>query len=386
MHNASPPPATPADGSPSVACLLTPPGRAALAVVGVCGPRALAAVTACFQPQGTRGLASRSDRSLTFGRWGGPQGEELVVVRRTTAELEVHCHGGVAAAAAILRDLARAGCPQVDIPTWLGHRCCASDASAGDPVAGERQQIAAEAQLALATARGLHAARLLCHQLSGRLADAVEALAAADGHQRHALAEQLLAWQHLGRRLTQPWRVVVAGPPNAGKSSLVNALAGFGRSIVSPTAGTTRDVLETRLVLGGWDLLLIDTAGLRPQASDTVEQAGIARAVEATHDADLVVVVTACDQPDTRSTTSMLSGSGPRLFVSNKSDLLPPGTQPVAPPDPLHTSTLSGQGIETLATQIIHTLIPTLPRPGEALPFTQRQIDLIRKLCHPRAP
>lgn len=385
MPDASQPPATPADGSPSVACLLTPPGRAALAVVGVCGPRALAAVAAYFQPRGSRSLASRGDRSLTFGRWGGPQGEELVVVRRTAAELEVHCHGGVAAAAAILGDLARAGCPQVDATAWLS-RCCASDASATDPVAGERQRIAAEARLALATARGLHAARLLGHQLSGRLADAVEALATAEGHQRQAIAEQLLAWQHLGLRLTQPWRVVVAGPPNAGKSSLVNALAGFGRSIVSPTAGTTRDVLETRLVLGGWDLLLIDTAGLRPEAGDRVEQAGIARAVEATHVADLVVVVTACDLPDTRSTTSMLRGSGPRLFVSNKSDLLPAGTQPAAPPGSLHTSTLTGEGLETLATRIIQTLIPTLPRPGDALPFTQRQVDLIRDLCHPRAP
>ena len=67
----------------------------------------------------------------------------------------------------------------------------------------------------------------------------------------------------VGLRLVKPWRVVVSGPVNAGKSSLVNALAGFSRSIVSAEPGTTRDVLETRIVLDGWEIDLIYTAGLR---------------------------------------------------------------------------------------------------------------------------
>ena len=339
----------------------------------------MSAVAASFQPRGGCPLDARPDRAVVFGRWGGQQGEELIVVRRAADDLEVHCHGGVAAAAAILRDLVHAGCRQLDIAAW------ASDASrngvdaAGDEWTRERRQIAAEAQLALAVARGPHAARLLAHQLSGSLAAAIDTLRAAESRQREAIAERLLSWHGLGLRLTQPWRVVIAGPPNAGKSSLVNALAGFARSIVSPTAGTTRDVLETRLVLGGWDLVLIDTAGLRLQAGDSIEEAGIAKAVAATSQAYLVVVVTASDQPDTTAAGTMLCPHAPRLFVTNKSDLLtiPPAA---ATPPPLHTSALTGAGIEDLAIRIIHTLIPQTPPPGEPIPFTPRQIDLIHQL------
>jgi tRNA modification GTPase len=362
----------------SSACLLTPPGRSALAVVGVRGPQAMSAVSASFQPRGDSPLHARADRAVVFGRWGGPQGEELIVVRRAADNLEVHCHGGIAAAAAILRDLARAGCRQIDISAW------ASDASrngvdaAGDEAERERRLIVAEAQLALAFARGPHAARLLAHQLSGSLAAAIDTLRAAESPQREALAERLLSWRGLGLRLTRPWRVVVAGPPNAGKSSLVNALAGFARSIVSPTAGTTRDVLETRLVLGGWDLVLIDTAGLRLEAGDSIEEAGIAKAVAATSQADLVVVVTASDQPDTTAAGTMLCPHAPRLFVTNKSDLLT--IPPAAAPPSLHTSALTGAGIEDLASRIIHTLIPQTPPPAEPIPFTPRQIDLIHQL------
>ena len=360
------------------ACLLTPPGRSALAVVGVRGPRAASAVAASFQPRGGCPLDARPDRAVVFGRWGGQQGEELVVVRRTADDLEVHCHGGVAAAAAILRDLVHAGCRQINISAWASDASCNGVDAAVDESTRERRQIAAEAQLALAVARGPHAARLLAHQLSGSLAAALDTLRAAEGLQRDVIAERLLSWQGLGLRLTEPWRVVVAGPPNAGKSSLVNALAGFGRSIVSPTAGTTRDVLETRLVLGGWDLVLIDTAGLRREPSDRIEAAGIAKAVEATSQADLVVVITASDQPNTAAASTLLCPHAPRLLVTNKSDLQPHAPAAAAPS--LHTSALTGTGIEDLASRIIHTLIPQTPPPGEAIPFTPRQIDLIQQL------
>jgi tRNA modification GTPase len=67
----------------------------------------------------------------------------------------------------------------------------------------------------------------------------------------------------LGRHLTRPWRVVVAGAPNVGKSSLINALAGFTRTVVTAVPGTTRDVVATAAAIDGWPVELIDTAGLR---------------------------------------------------------------------------------------------------------------------------
>ena len=86
--------------------------------------------------------------------------------------------------------------------------------------------------------------------------------------------ERLRELVPVAEHLDRPWRVVIAGAPNVGKSSLVNALAGFARSLVSPTAGTTRDVVTTRIALDGWPIELCDTAGQR-ESADAVESAGI---------------------------------------------------------------------------------------------------------------
>jgi tRNA modification GTPase len=361
--------------SVTTACLLSPSGRSALAAIGVRGPAAMAAVEAFFVPRGRRSLQQHDQRAVVFGRWGDKSGEELVVVLRDIDDLEVHCHGGAAASAAILNDLASAGCLQVGITAWQTRSDLGGD-DAGP--SAEHLRIAAEAVAALAHSRGPQATRILAHQLSGSLAAAVDQLTASSTARRAQLADQLLAWAPLGLRLTRPWRVVVAGPPNAGKSSLVNALAGFSRSIVSPVPGTTRDLLETRLVLEGWDLVLVDTAGVRRMTDDPVEQAGVARAIHATRDADLVLVVNATDQADSTTVTDLFCPEAPRLAVCSKSDLASPEHPPLA--EAVQTSTQTGEGITELANRIITTLVPQMPAPGEAVPFTARHIELIQRL------
>lgn len=352
------------------ACLLTPPGRSALAVIGVRGAAAEAAIAAHFHPRGNQPIQARPNGSILFGCWGGEGGEELVVVRRAANDLEVHCHGGTAAATAILADLAAGGCPQLSSHSWLEMAV-----PGGGKQRDERTTIEAEARLALSHARGPRAVQILTHQLAGSLYAACEELESAKGPLCQDLADRMLAWKSLGLRLTQPWRVVVSGPPNAGKSSLVNALAGFSRSLVSPHAGTTRDVLETRLVLEGWDVLLTDTAGLRENASDVVEQAGVARAIAAANTADLVIAVTACDIPPGMPAAHAHPSGSPRLEVLTKCDLLSDDHE--RDPRVHRTSTHTGEGIEALASLIIRQLIPHVPAPGEAVPFTLRQVAAI---------
>ena len=92
---------------------------------------------------------------------------------------------------------------------------------------------------------------------------------------RESIARHLA--DHRGERLRDGFRIVIAGPPNAGKSSLLNALAKRDAAIVSEEAGTTRDVIEVHLDLGGWPVVLADTAGLRP-TNDAIEQEGVRRA------------------------------------------------------------------------------------------------------------
>ncbi len=362
-----------------VVCVLTPPGRSALAVMGVFGPAAVDVVASFFRPSGPRSLIVRIDGSVAFGRWSQGRGEELVIVRRSETDLEIHCHGGTAAVSAILRDLTDAGCRQLPPEQWL-RASVAPDGS----FRSEQSIIAAEARLALTAARGPRAVEILSHQLAGSLARTWDALAAADAPELQARIGRLLSWDWLGLRLTRPWRVVVSGPPNVGKSSLVNALAGFSRSLVSPVAGTTRDLLETRLVLGGWDVVLVDTAGLRSDAGDAVERAGISRAIDAAREADLIVAVTAAEDSGTPADHRFYDHAAPHIAVVSKADLLPTGHRIAGSPAGIPVSSVTGQGIQELAETIIRAVVPRVPSPGEAVPFTLRQIQHLQDLRYSR--
>ena len=169
------------------------------------------------------------------------------------------------------------------------------------------------------------------------------------------------------------------GRPNAGKSSLVNALAGFARSLVSSEPGTTRDLLETRIVLDGWEIDLVDTAGLRDDPASLTEQAGIDRAREAARSADLVLDVRdAADFSGDDRSSEKPEEAFPSLEILAKVDLVPLGGRPSA--DAIRTSAVSGEGIDTLAAAIIRRLVPREPGPFDAVPFTPRQVAEIQSL------
>lgn len=347
--------------------LLTPPGRGALAIVGVAGAGALEVVATLFHPRGGMPLADRPDDAIAFGRWADSErGEELVVVRRTPESLEVHCHGGIAASAAVIKSLEAAGAVRQLWPEWLA--------------AGGASEIEIEAREALALVSGPKAARILARQLAGELGREIDRIRGLRAAGRQAEAEaaiaRLVRASRVGLRLTRPWRVVLAGPVNAGKSSLVNALAGHARSIVSAEPGTTRDLLETRIVLDGWEVDLIDTAGLREanlaDASPT-EQAGIERAVAATAEADLVL----------RLSRVGFSLPHPReINVLSQCDLLLPDAPP--PPSIIRTSAVTGEGIAELAAAIVRWLVPEEHEEPDllsgAVPFTVGQALACRHL------
>jgi tRNA modification GTPase len=105
-----------------------------------------------------------------------------------------------------------------------------------------------------------------------------------------ARVERLSALAEVGSHLTHPWRIVLAGRPNVGKSSLINALVGFERALVHATPGTTRDLVTAASAIDGWPVELIDTAGLR-STGDALEAAGIRLAEGQMAAADLVVLV-----------------------------------------------------------------------------------------------
>src|SRR5262249_42946953 len=270
------------------------------------------------------------------GRLGEPDGAQDEVVLRASGGatpwiIEVHCHGGREVVRLLLDLFATRGLRVCPWPEYLRH-LGASDLSA-------------EAAAALAAAPTLRTADILLQQADGPLSAALlaacERLERGDTGGARDVVSGLARWAPLGRHLTRPWQVVVAGAPNVGKSSLVNALAGYARSVVSEVPGTTRDVVTTRLAVDGFPVELADTAGLRAGGGG-LEGRGMAVARGRGASADLVLW--------------LLDGSAPPLYpepgladvrlVVNKADL-PPAWE--APPGLPRVSATTGQGVAELA-------------------------------------
>jgi tRNA modification GTPase len=159
--------------------------------------------------------------------------------------------------------------------------------------------------------------------------------------------------------------VAVIGPPNAGKSSLVNALAGRDVAIVSETAGTTRDVIEVRLDLGGYAVILADTAGLRQARSD-VEAEGVRRALARAEAADLVLLLQDGSRHDSTVNLPENKVNEPYLPVWNKADL--PWPQPR---DGLRLSLKSGEGLDAVVAAIAAEACKRLEGTSESPPLTR---------------
>ncbi len=159
---------------------------------------------------------------------------------------------------------------------------------------------------------------------------------------------------HRGERLREGFTVALLGPPNAGKSSLLNALARREAAIVSPIAGTTRDVIEVQLDLGGYPVTLADTAGLRSCAED-IESEGIRRALRKAEQADLkLLILDGVTWPE-RDAATMALQDRDALLIVNKRDLLAALPECRAA-DALFVSATTGEGLRELTDQLIHEI------------------------------
>jgi tRNA modification GTPase len=190
---------------------------------------------------------------------------------------------------------------------------------------------------------------------------------------------QLIDDAERGRKLRDGLHAVIVGPPNAGKSSLLNALAGSDRAIVTDIAGTTRDLLHEVVRIDGVEFTLVDTAGLR-EGGDVIEREGMRRARDELAHADLaIVVLDASDVEAGRNAVTDAIADVPRqLWIHNKSDLLP-ATAPFDTGDHLHVSARTGAGLEAL-----HDRLRVLARgEGEAgegaFTARARHVDALRQ-------
>jgi tRNA modification GTPase len=198
-----------------------------------------------------------------------------------------------------------------------------------------------------------------------------------------ALAQSLaalLAAAERGRRLRDGLHAVIVGPPNAGKSSLLNALAGSERAIVTEIAGTTRDLLQETIRSDGIELTLVDTAGLR-EGGDAIEREGMRRARAELERADLaLVVLDARDpQPGREAVAAAIAQVPHRLWLHNKADLLPAST--AAPGiDELRISARTGAGLEALHARLKSLALGAGADAGEGtFSARARQVEALRR-------
>jgi tRNA modification GTPase len=187
-----------------------------------------------------------------------------------------------------------------------------------------------------------------------------------------ALAREIAAHLddgHRGELLREGFHVVLAGPPNAGKSSLLNALARRDVAIVSEEAGTTRDVIEVRLELDGLPVVVSDTAGLR-EATGKVEREGMRRTVARARDADLVLWLIDVTAPPAEVPAELAAKAGRTLTVANKMDLVPAGVLHPLPAGAIGISVRTGQGMDGL-TRRLAALVAARIGESEAPVLTQ---------------
>jgi tRNA modification GTPase len=367
-------------------------GRAAVAVVRLSGPPGIASVL--------RRLAGTvpaprlaSLRRLRHPETGETLDRALVLwfpaPRSYTGEdcAELHLHGGPAVVAGVAEALVAAGARPAE-PGEFTRRAFVNgklDLTAAEGIADLiAAETAAQRRQALRQAEGGLAAlydgwterltRLLARQeafIEFETEDLPPDLDAAIGRDAAALRTEIEA--HLadggrGERLREGLAVAILGAPNAGKSSLLNALLGRDAAIVSARAGTTRDVVEARLDLGGVPVTLADTAGLREANEDEIEAEGVRRALLRAEAADLRLLVFAADQPPDPETLALLGAPG-TLLVANKVDLATPPPL-IGGAVPIPVSARTGDGLQALRDRLV-SAAADLATPTTAAPLTR---------------
>lgn len=396
-----------------IAAIATAPVPAGVGILRLSGEGAIAAAARVFRPAGRTPFPETPDRKLVYGtmldREGGPVDQGLAFLSHAphsytgeeTAELQ--CHGSPMVLSLVLEALFQAGARQA----------LAGEFTKRAFLNGKLDLIQAEAVIDLIDSETPAAARQAAGQLagtlSGRISGIYDGLVDVLAHFHAVLdypdeeitpfraetidealtkglegTERLLATYDRGRQLTYGVPCAILGRPNVGKSSLLNALLGYDRAIVTRIPGTTRDTIEARASVGGVLLRLIDTAGLR-ETGDEVEKIGVERSRAAVESARLVLLVLDGAEPLTpedRQAMRLAQRAPACICILNKSDLAP-----VLSSDDLRRrfphlceiSAKSGAGLEALGPMVAALFPPEHARESGALLTNARQMETAKR-------
>ncbi len=394
-----------------IAAFATPPGRSAIAVIRLSGPDVFAVTASVVTPFRAEPYRQARLAHACHPETGETLDEILYLTyqepRSYTGEhlVEISTHGGLLAPAGVLSALLVAGARQA-LPGEFTRRALLNgklDLLQAEAVAdlvdatAPAQRRAALEQLdrglseRIASLRGevLDLEALVCYDIDFPEEDSgpVPAERVRDAaHRVEQRVEQLLSTAVEGERLREGAVAVVAGKPNAGKSSLFNALLGRERAIVTEVPGTTRDAIEAPASCDGFPFRLIDTAGLR-ESEDRVERIGIEVSWRYLAAADVVLFCIEAGRPAEHEERAFLEEIGvPVVVVRTKSDLVEGTWTPAA--NELVVSAQTGTGLPAIRKELARVAFTQLAHRGMVEPFVTRErhrVALQRSLDEVRA-
>ncbi len=363
------------------------PAQGSVGIVRLSGDTALAIAQIIFHAPGQQPWESHR---ILYGYVRHPHTHQVVdealllimlAPRSYTREdvVEFHCHGGIIPVQQVLQlcleqgaKLAQPG--EFTLRAFLNGRLDLTQAESIQDLVGAKSPQAAQAALMGLQGKLAHPLRQLREQCLDLLAeieariDFEEDLPPLDERAVKATLthitqelQQILNTADRGELLRQGIKIAIVGRPNVGKSSLLNAWSRSDRAIVTPLPGTTRDVVESQLVVGGIPVQVLDTAGIR-ETSDQVEQIGVERSHQAAQNADLVLLTIDAAQGWTGADQEIYHQiqTRPFLLVINKIDLNPkpviPQTWDFPPRQVVPMAAAKNEGIDTLETAILATV------------------------------
>lgn len=369
--------------SDTIAAVITAPGRAAVGIIRVSGPEAVQIAAALYE--GRADLSTAATHTIHYGWVCDGQrrvDEALFLLMRAPASytgedvVEIQCHGGHVSTQEILRLVLRQGARLAEAGEFTKRAFingkldltraeavmdiveAESDAALAQAVAQKSGLL--EARIRDAREKVLELVAFIQADLDypeddiERLSD--DELAVRVGAVRADLAVLIQTAQR-GRIYREGIRMVIMGAPNVGKSSLLNALLGRDRAIVTDIAGTTRDVVTEHLTIHGVPVEILDTAGIR-ETEDRIEAIGVERAREASREADLVLYVMDASRGMSDEDEAQLAALRGKavLLVANKSDLAPQALLPEGVPA-VRTCAKEAKGIAALEDAIADCIL-----------------------------
>ena len=396
----------------TIAAIATARTPAAIGIVRISGPETLSVADRVFRAKNGKPAADQATRRMLYGQMRTAEGtvidDGLCVLFPPQSSYtgqwsaELHCHGSPVVLDEVLRSTFAAGARQARGGEFTKRAC----------LSGRMDLIQAEAVADLIDAETAESAQNAALQLSGALSRGVERVygdlmditsrfyAAVDypdediePPEHRQIADTLTGCRRELQRLLDTFRrgrilkrgipTVLLGLPNAGKSSLLNALLGYDRAIVTEVAGTTRDTLEEKVRFGGQLLRLCDTAGIR-ETGDSVEKLGVDRAVAAAEQAGLSLVVldgSQCLTGGEEAVLTLAEKAEHTIIIINKNDLprrLDTGAIQGRFPNICALSARTGEGLEELGA-LIQRLYPTPHRETGALLTNSRQAEAVSR-------